>query len=126
MVINFQNMIKIIEHYNMNRHLGPDVDLIFDINGFRLQSKDKAETDRLNTKWSMFLKNLNKQAFVEEFLTVEEVATHLKVSRQTVLNLLKNQDSQNPEIRYLLTNKGYRIFASDYKNYLEKNYKPQI
>ncbi len=51
-----------------------------------------------------------------EFLTVEEVAQNLKVTRQTVSKYIKTQ-----ELNAVKINKSYRITVNDFENFLNNN-----
>ena len=50
------------------------------------------------------------------FLTVEEVAQNLKVTRQTVSKYIQNKDLNAVKI-----NKSYRITTQDFENFLRSN-----
>lgn len=54
---------------------------------------------------------------VEEFLTVAEVARHLRVSNMTVYRLVNS--GQLPAVR---VGRGYRIREGDVRKYLEQRY----
>lgn len=51
-----------------------------------------------------------------QFLTIEEVASTLKTTRQTVSKLINNN-----KLNAVRINKSYRIYIKDFHNFLEKN-----
>ena len=52
----------------------------------------------------------------DEFLTIEDVAQNLKVTRQTVSKYIRDK-----ELNAVKINKNYRISKEDYENFLIKN-----
>ena len=56
-------------------------------------------------------------ALLEHFLTVSEVARHLRVSNMTVYRLVNS--GQLPAVR---VGRGYRIRENDVRKYLEQRY----
>jgi excisionase family DNA binding protein len=57
------------------------------------------------------------RSLVESFLTVSEVARHLRVSNMTVYRLVNS--GQLPAVR---VGRGYRIREGDVRKYLEQRY----
>ncbi len=58
------------------------------------------------------------------FLTVEDVASNLKVTRQTVSKYIKDK-----ELNAIKINKSYRISAKDFESFLSNNsiaHEPQV
>ena len=58
------------------------------------------------------------------FLTVEEVALNLKVTRQTVAKYINNQ-----KLNAIKINKNYRVTFEDFENFLSENstaYEPRV
>lgn len=121
MIMNIHNLIHILNTFPLDK-IGKNVYLTYEITGFTLKGQTEQETQELNSKWSIYLARLNKLAGVEEYLTVSEIAQHLKISKQNVHNILKRQDQNEPVLPFVSTNRGKRVKTSDYINFLNKSY----
>jgi excisionase family DNA binding protein len=58
-----------------------------------------------------------KESLVEHFLTVGEVARHLRVSNMTVYRLVNSG-----QLAAVRVGRGYRIRTDDVRKYLEQRY----
>ena len=58
-----------------------------------------------------------KESLVEQFLTVGEVARHLRVSNMTVYRLVNSG-----QLAAVRVGRGYRIRTDDVRKYLEQRY----
>lgn len=121
MIMNIHNLTHILNTFPLDK-IGRNVYLTYEITGFSLKGQSEQETKELNSKWSIYINRLNKLVGVEEYLTVNEIAQHLKISKQNVHNILKRQDQNEPVLPFVSTNRGKRVKTSDYINFLNKNY----
>lgn len=79
---------------------------------------DPQRTLYWNQRLHLFLLKLNRVSGHEEYLTVKEIATHLKVSTDFVYSMIKGQDDTHPVLPSIKTSAGYRIHVRDYLYYL--------
>lgn len=121
MIINLRKLVSALKRLPIES-MGEDVLLTYDITGFKLVASTEEETRRLNKRWDLLIKDINRFACVEEYLTVAEVANHLHISKQSVLNILKRQDGLVAVLPYVRTDKGIRIKTSDYLIFLAQHY----
>lgn len=121
MLINLKKLVSSLKRLPIEE-MGENVLLTFDITGFKLVGENEEETKKLNRRWDLLLKDLNRFAVVEDYLTVAEVANHLHISKQSVLNLLKKQDGHETALPYIRTDRGIRIKTSDYLIFLSQHY----
>lgn len=90
--------------------------------GFHFKDEKHEDSNTYNTRWGKELEFLNKQVGIEEYLTVSEIASHLKISVNSIYNIIKEQDKENPILPYVDTSRGIRIKNIDYIIFLEKHY----
>ena len=121
MNVNLNHLIHVLKSFPI-KNIPKDTRLIYEKTGFRLEGESIEETEELNKKWSLYIDQLNKISFYEEFLTVSEIAEHLKISTASVHKILKEQDQNNPTLPYIDTSVGKRIRTIDYIRFLEQCY----
>lgn len=121
MIANIHNLIHILNSFPLDK-MGKNIYLTYELTGFFLKGQTQQETNELNIKWGIYLARLNKLIGVEEYLTVNEISQHLKISKQNVHNILKRQDQNEPVLPFVSTNRGKRVKTSDYINFLNKHY----
>lgn len=122
MIINIHKFAQTIHNLPLEE-MDKNINLIYDKTGFSLAGENLEETTFLNRRWSLVLNELNKHTGTEEYLTVLEVATHLKMSKQSVFNILKRQDHNLAVLPYIRTDRGIRIKRSDYLMFLSQHYR---
>lgn len=121
MIANIHTLVEVLNKFPLE-NIGKNVYITYEITGFKLKGQTEEETNNLNDRWKIYLKLLNKVVSAEEYLTVSEIAQHLKISKQNVHNILKRQDQNGPVLPFVSTNRGKRIKTSDYINFLNKQY----
>lgn len=104
--------------------LPEDVSLAYDVaKGFHFVIQNDSErTSYWNRRLHLFLSQLNRISDHEEYLTVKEIATHLKVSTDFVYSMIKGQDDDHPVLPSIKTSAGYRIHRRDYLSYLNSQF----
>lgn len=69
------------------------------------------------------LEEYNIPSFEKEFLSVDDIASHLQVSRQTVINTFSEKDRfGNALLPHIRIGRSYRVRATDYLLFLNRRY----
>lgn len=105
MIIKIKDLKNILDKLPMQE----DMILCFDdVNGFKIKNT--------NVDFSLFENELNNVSTLEEYFSVSDIQKHLKISKPTVLKLLKDNQIEILDIN------TFKIKKSDYLTLLTKYY----